>query len=65
MPAPHTNGASPEPAPPPERWGLAEVIAEAEALRGLLQDASARTGRLLAAIRQQRRQSRAVQPWPP
>lgn len=61
MPAPLPNGEGPDPAPPPERWGLAEVIAEAEALRGLLQDASARTGRLLAALRQQRRQSRAVQ----
>jgi hypothetical protein len=40
---------------------LADVIAEGEALRGLLQDAAARVGRLLAALKQQRRQSRAVQ----
>jgi hypothetical protein len=45
----------------PERWGIAEVIAETEALRAVLQDASARTARLLAALKHQRRQSRAVQ----
>jgi hypothetical protein len=37
------------------------VIAESETLRALLQDASARTARLLAALKQQRRRSRAVQ----
>ncbi len=45
----------------PERWGIAEVIAETETLRALLQDASARTARLLAALKHQRRRSRAVQ----
>ena len=37
-----------------------ELTAKAEALRGLLQDASAHAGRLLAALKQQRRQSQAV-----
>jgi hypothetical protein len=46
--------------PQPERWGIEEVIAETEALRGVLQDASSRTARLLAALKGQRRQSRAV-----
>ena len=36
------------------------MIAEVEALRGVLQDTSARTVRLLAALKHQRRQSRAV-----
>jgi hypothetical protein len=36
------------------------LIAEAEALRGLLHDASARAGRLVAALKQQRRQTQAV-----
>ena len=45
---------------PPEAWTLAEVIGETETLRGLLQDAATRTARLLAALKHQRRQSRAV-----
>jgi hypothetical protein len=45
---------------PPESWTLADVIAEAEALRASLQEASGRTGRLLSALKHQRRQSRAV-----
>ena len=61
MPAPRPNGHVPEkdnaPEPQPERWGIAEVIAETEALRALLQEASTRTSRLLAALKQQRRQS--------
>jgi hypothetical protein len=40
--------------------GLAELIAEAEALRQLLADASARSTRLLVALKQQRRQARVV-----
>ena len=64
MPATPPNGNGPEPGhannTPLERWGIAEVIAETEALRSLLQDASARTARLLAALKHQRRQSRAV-----
>jgi len=64
MPTPQPNGhktPSPETAnTQPERWGLAEVIAETEALRGLLQDALARTTRLQTALKQQHRQTRAV-----
>jgi hypothetical protein len=47
-------------ATPPETWSLTEVIAETETLRGLLQDAAARTARLLAGLKHQRRQTRAV-----
>ena len=64
MPSPQANGQVPNhstASPEPERWGLTEVTAEAEALRGLLQDAAGRTARLLAALKHQRRQSRAVQ----
>jgi hypothetical protein len=52
----HLNGST-----EPERWGIAEVIAETETLRTQLQDAAARTARLLAALKHQRRRSRAVQ----
>ncbi len=65
MPVPHTNGQPTDetsnPSASPERWGLAEVIAETEALRGLLHGAASRTNRLLAALKQQKRQIRAVQ----
>jgi hypothetical protein len=44
----------------PERMSLADAIAEAEALRALLSEAAGRAVRLLAALKQQRRQSRAV-----
>jgi hypothetical protein len=44
----------------PERMSLADVLTEAEALRALLSEASGRTARLLAALKHQRRQSRAV-----
>jgi hypothetical protein len=44
----------------PESWTLADVIAETEALRTSLQEASGRTARLLSALKHQRRQSRAV-----
>jgi hypothetical protein len=37
------------------------VIAQAEALRGLLHEALLRTARLLAALKHQRRRSQAVQ----
>jgi hypothetical protein len=64
MPAPQANGAGDEngrtDSPPPERMALADVIAEAEALRGLLNEALGRTARLMAALKHQRRQSRAV-----
>lgn len=66
MPAPQSNGEARENgrgegSSEPERWGIAEVIAETETLRGLLHDASARTAPLLAALKNQRRRSRAVQ----
>ncbi len=64
MPPPPTNGRPPQDDrvrdPQVEKWDLEDAIAETEALRGLLQDASARTARLLAALKHQRRQSRAV-----
>jgi hypothetical protein len=41
--------------------GMEELITEVEALRGTLQDAQVRLGRLAAALKQQRRQARAVQ----
>jgi hypothetical protein len=44
----------------PERMSLADVITEAEALRALLSEASGRGARLLAALKHQRRQSRAM-----
>jgi hypothetical protein len=37
-----------------------DVLAEAEALRGMFQEALGRTSRLIAALRQQRRQERAM-----
>ena len=65
MPVPPNNGRSPEPQRPPDSpnggGGLNDLIAEAELLRTILGDASARTARLVAALKQQRRQSRAVQ----
>jgi hypothetical protein len=45
----------------PRLWTIAEVIAETETLRNLLHDASSKTDRLLAALKHQRRRSRAVQ----
>jgi hypothetical protein len=65
MPVPPTNGDPADHSPvagsaEPERWGIAEVIAESETLRQLLQHASARAARLLAALKHQRRRSRAV-----
>jgi hypothetical protein len=63
MPAPTNNGHSPESRvrdPQLEKWDFEDVIAEAEALRTVMQDANARIARLLAALKHQRRQSRAV-----
>ena len=64
MPPPPTNGHPPPDDrvrdPQVEKWDFEDVIAETEALRSLLQEASARTTRLLAALKHQRRQSRAV-----
>src|SRR5262249_17217850 len=66
MPAPQPNGSTPENGRPngnmePERRHIVQVIAETETLGDLLHDASARTARLLAALKHQRRRSRAVQ----
>src|SRR5262249_12322882 len=52
------NGAVPD---QPAQPSIVEVIAEAEALRDLLHDAYARTSRLLAALKHQKRQAKAVQ----
>jgi hypothetical protein len=61
-PRPARPQPSPEPAPPPaEPAGLEELIGEAEAVRATLAEAHARLGRLLAALKQQRRHSRAVE----
>ena len=64
MPVPPTNGQPPEVNrvrdPQLEKWDIEDVIAETEALRSVLQDANMRTVRLLAALKHQRRQSRAV-----
>jgi hypothetical protein len=65
MANPRLKGAGAEHGPAgrsaPERMSLPDVLAEAEALRALLSEASGRTARLLAALKQQRRQTRAVQ----
>jgi hypothetical protein len=62
MPPPSGNGHAPDDRVPPERnAGIGELIAEAEALRNVLSEASARSARLVAALRQHRRQARAVQ----
>ncbi len=64
MPPPATNGHSPEDrvsSHEPERGGVNELIAEAESLRNLLGDAATRAARLLAALKQQRRQAKAVE----
>ena len=55
MPSP--NGHPPPPKPPD---GPPDLLAEAEAVRDLLHDAAARLGRLIAALRQQKRQTRAI-----
>ena len=67
MPAQHsrgpdTNGTSETDAARQEGGGtIAELIAEAEALRTVMLDASARLSHLLSGLKQHRRQSRAVQ----
>ena len=65
MPIPQPNGPrgnqEPTGAAQPERWSLAAVLAQAETLRSLLQDAVTRTARLLTALKLQRRQGRAIQ----
>ena len=60
MPPPSGNGHPPDDRSPPERGGFAELIAEAEALRQQLAEASIRSARLVAALKQHKRQARAV-----
>ena len=57
-----TNGSHETVADRSERGqSIMELIAEAEELRTVVLDASARLSRLLAGLKQHRRQSRAVQ----
>jgi hypothetical protein len=63
VPVPHPNGQG----PPEGRDGGTpasshlDPIAEAETLRGLLHEAASRSARLVAALKQQRRQTRVLQ----
>ena len=57
-PADPPNGGNGSPQPP--RYGIDELIDDAEQLRASLHDAGVRVSRLLAALKQQRRQSRAL-----
>lgn len=65
MPAPSLKPPVPEPGngagPPDDQGSTVDLLAEVEALRTLLQEAVARTGRLTAVLKHQRRQSRAVE----
>jgi hypothetical protein len=69
MPAPQNNGQAPRPGGPPpaptpgapQQSGLVALVEEAEAVRSLLREAYGRLGRLVAALKEQRKQSRAVQ----
>jgi hypothetical protein len=63
MPAsqPHGNGAENNGRPEAPVNGLVDLITEAEAIRDVLHQATGRTARLVAALKQQRRQSRAVE----
>jgi hypothetical protein len=54
----HDNGT---PLGPPAQRGIGDLIAEAESLRDLLHHSCARASRLVAALKHQRRQARAVQ----
>lgn len=68
MPRPHTNGEEPRngpagvPAPPlsPSEGEPPDPLVEAESLRASLHDAQFRLSRLLSALKQQRRQTRAL-----
>jgi hypothetical protein len=65
MPAPPGNGHPPQDRQPPRspesHGGINDLIAEAETLRGLLGETTTRTQRLLAALKQHRRQAKAVE----
>ena len=58
MPEPQSNDNATNAVP--DDAGIEGLVAEAEGLRHCLQEAAGRAGRLVAALRQQRRQSRAV-----
>src|SRR5262249_15612098 len=58
MPLTPPNGHAPDDRPDPA-GGLAELIAEAEQVRAALLDAAGRLGRWAAALKQQRKQSKA------
>ena len=68
MPRSQSNGEEPRTGPagiPPTPMSSSEAeppdpLMEAEALRSLLHDAQMRLGRLLAALKQQRRHNRAL-----
>jgi hypothetical protein len=60
MPLPPANGHTPDDRPDPA-GGLAELIAEAEQVRSALLDAAGRLGRWAAALKQQRKQSKAFE----
>lgn len=59
--SPPRNGATRHQTPPTPEQEQLDLIAETEALRSLLHEAQGRLGRLLAALKQQRRQSRTLQ----
>jgi hypothetical protein len=69
MPAPQNNGQATRPGGPllaptpgaPQQSGLVALVEEAEAVRSLLREAYGRLGRLVAALKEQRKQTRAVQ----
>jgi hypothetical protein len=64
MPAPSGNGHPSEDRTSPtspDRGGINDLIAEAEALRNSLGEAATRVNRLVAALKQHRRQAKAVE----
>jgi hypothetical protein len=64
MPVPSTDGHAPRDEDRPDgqpAGGFADLLSEAEALRAALHDALGRSARLVAALKQQRRQAKAVE----
>ena len=57
----HSPGGSSPPAIPAECNGINDLIAAAEALRHLRGDAATRAQHLVAALKQHRRQAKAVE----